>query len=80
MSDKNLLIQVDKASRAEIDRVAEELSRHGLKVQRKLPITGVISGLAAAERVEELRGVKGVSAVREEETISLPPMDENTPQ
>lgn len=80
MSDKNLLIQVEKGRRSEIDRVAEELARCGLKVQRKLPVTGVISGTAAAECVGALRGVKGVSTVREEETISLPPMDENTPQ
>ena len=80
MSDKNFVILVDKKNKNSIDKVAAKLSKAGLKIARKMPITGVISGSAAAEKQDALRKVEGVAELREERTFSLPPMDEKIPQ
>ena len=80
MSDLNLVILVDREKKKGIDAVADNLAKAGLKVDRKMSITGVISGRASADKLESLRKVDGVAELREEKTYSLPPMDEKIPQ
>ena len=80
MSDVSLLVLVEKDKKKDIESVAEKLSEAGMKVDRKLSITGIISGTAAAEKVETLKKVEGVAELREEKVISLPPLDEKIPQ
>jgi hypothetical protein len=80
MADLNLVILVDRDKRKQIDAVAENLSKAGLQVDRKMSLTGVISGKAPAEKLESLRKVEGVAELREESVYELPPMDEKIPQ
>ena len=80
MTDVNLVVLVDRDKKGAIDKVADNLSKVGMKVDRKMSITGIISGTAATENLEALRKVDGVSQLREEKVFSLPPMDEKIPQ
>ncbi len=80
MSELKLVVLLDRDKKSAIDSVADELSKAGLKVERKMTTTGIISGSAAEEKVAELRKVKGVRELREETVITLPPMDEKIPQ
>lgn len=80
MSDVNLIILVDKDKKKAIDKIADDLSKTGLKVDRKMSTIGIISGRAEHKNIEELRKIDGVAELREEKVFSLPPMDEDIPQ
>lgn len=77
---KNLVILIDKDKKKFIEKIAEDLTKEGLKVENKLSITGVISGTAQEETLERLKSVDGVSELREEGIFTLPPLDRDTPQ
>ena len=64
MPDVKLVILVDKDKRRAIDTVADRLSTAGLKVERKMSVTGVICGTAPAECLDALKKVEGVAQVR----------------
>jgi copper chaperone CopZ len=46
-----------------------------MKVNRIMPITGVIAGLCASTKASALEKVGGVMSVEEEVVASLPPPD-----
>ncbi len=56
-----------------IDEVANQLSAKGMKVDRVMPITGVIAGSSAAGKLSALKDVDGVMSVEEEAVAYLPP-------
>ena len=80
MSDVNLIIMIDTAKKAQIDVIADKLSKTGLIVDKKMATIGMISGRTSEENIDEIRNIEGVANVREEKTISLPPMEDDTPQ
>ena len=80
MKDVSLVVTISESKGNDLEKIAENLGRVGLKVDRKLPTIGIISGSVSSELVEKLKKVKGVSHLREERTFSHPPMDDETPQ
>jgi predicted CoA-binding protein len=58
-----------------IHRVAERLTAKGMKVERVMPVLGVISGSSALSKMSSLKAVDGVTSVEEEVTAVLPPPD-----
>ena len=73
-NEKSVIVTVSDEMLPSIQRVADDLAQRGLKVDRVMPMTGVISGSLSAD-VAELRGIEGVLSVDEELTAELPPAD-----
>lgn len=80
MVDKNILVLVEEDQIKNIERVTGELIKAGLKLTNSMESVGIISGTAKHELVKEFIKIDGVSDVREEKTISHPPLDKDTPQ
>lgn len=73
-NEKSVIVTVTDEAIPSIQRVADDLSSRGLKVDRVMPMTGVISGSLSAE-LSELHGIDGVMSVEEELSAELPPAD-----
>jgi hypothetical protein len=58
-----------------INQVADHLAAEGMKVNRVMPVTGVISGSCTSSNVSALEKVEGVMSVEEEVTAHLPSPD-----
>lgn len=72
---KSFIVTVTDDKLKDIQKVADQLADKGMKVNRVLPITGVISGLCASNKVSDLEKVSGVMSVEEEAVAELPPAD-----
>jgi hypothetical protein len=70
---KSVIITVADQAMDKIHQLADELASKGMKVNRVMPLTGVIAGLAPEAKMPHLRGVRGVQSVEEEVGIQLPP-------
>jgi hypothetical protein len=73
VAEKNIIVTVNDERLPEIDKVADDLASRGMKVERVMPGTGVISGSYPQESLAELGGVDGVLSVEEELSAELPP-------
>ena len=73
-NEKSVIVTVTDEMLPSIQRVADDLASRGLRVDRVMPMTGVISGSLSAD-LSELRGIEGVMSVEEELTAELPPAD-----
>jgi len=72
---KPIIVTVTDESLEKIDDLADQLTRKGMKVDRVLPVTGVITGSYAQGSLAELRQVSGVQSVEDEVGAQLPPPD-----
>jgi hypothetical protein len=72
---KPVIVTVADDALHNIQTVASQLAARGMKVDRVLPITGVISGSCPADKKAALRNVKGVHSVEDEAQVQLPPPD-----
>jgi len=72
---KPIIVTVSDDKLKEIDEVAASLGAKGMKVDRVMPMTGVISGSSAATTISGLRKIPGVLSVEEEAVATLPPPD-----
>lgn len=72
---KSVIVTVSDDALPKIRQLADELGAKGLKVDRVLPVTGVITGSCAASNVPALEKLDGVLSVEEEATTHLPPSD-----
>lgn len=70
---KSVVVTVADDALDSIQDVARRLTAKGLKVERVLPVTGVISGSCASNCVSSLRRVEGVLSVEDEAVADLPP-------
>ena len=70
---KPIIVTVTDDALKNIDELAAKLTARGMKVDRVLPITGVISGSCASSKMGELENVDGVMSVEEEASAELPP-------
>lgn len=80
MSDVKLLVKVDRDQKKRINELAATLATHGMTVERTMWLTGMISGVVAEEKIEELRHLDGISELREEGTVTLSPPDDDSPK
>ena len=65
---------------AAVDALGDALAQRGLRIRRKLPALGLVTGTVAADQIEALRALDGVAAVEPESGVRLPPLDPDTPQ
>lgn len=72
---KPIIVTVTDDALNKIDDLAAQLTAKGMKVDKVLPLTGVIAGSAASTKVSGLKKVKGVMSVEEEAVAELPPAD-----
>lgn len=72
---KSLIITVTDESLPRIEQLANRLGKKGLKVERVLPVTGVITGSCPEAKVPALKKESGVLGIEEENTAYLPPPD-----
>lgn len=72
---KPIIVTVADDAVKNIHKLADKLTAKGMKVDRVLPITGVISGSVAPAKISTLKKVDGVMSLEEEVTAELPPPD-----
>ena len=71
----SVIITVTDAALGDIQSVADQLTAKGMKVDRVLPVTGVITGSVPAGKKAALSAVRGVNSVEDEVQVQLPPPD-----
>lgn len=69
-----IVITVDDEHLAAIDRIARQLTRHGVRIDEVLTATGLICGTTACD-LTKLKEVPGVSNVEEQTKFQVPPGD-----
>jgi len=74
-SRKPVIVTVSDRMLKNIHQLAEQLGAKGMKVDRVMPVTGVISGTLPSSKMSTLRTVDGVESIEEEVTAVLPPPD-----
>ena len=72
---KPIIVVVADDMLIRIRQVADQLTAEGMKVERVMPMTGVISGSYASTDMSSLEKVIGVMSVEEEATARLPSPD-----
>ncbi|QDU29663.1 hypothetical protein ETAA8_47780 [Anatilimnocola aggregata] len=70
-ADKSVVITVTDEALGRIQELAQTLESKGLKVERVLPVTGVISGTCSAAQLAGLKKVAGVMSASEEISAGL---------
>lgn len=70
-----VVVTVSEASLKNIQEVAKRLAAKGMKVDRVMPVMGVISGSSPSSKMSTLKAVDGVASVEEELAAVLPPPD-----
>jgi hypothetical protein len=70
---KPIIVTVADDALKNINELAAQLTAKGMKVDRVLPITGIISGSCASTKMGELENVDGVTSVEEEASAEIPP-------
>lgn len=70
-----IIVTVTDAALKNITSVAEQLAAHGMKVERVLSATGVITGSCPPGKKPALGEIKGVQSVEDEVQVQLPPSD-----
>ncbi|MBT1154782.1 hypothetical protein J1C56_04180 [Aminobacter anthyllidis] len=74
------MVLVDTKHGHSFESVQDAVEKGGLRVEKVMRGLRTITGKLDDKLIEQLRGIDGVAAVREEGTFSLPPMDPKTPQ
>ena len=72
---QSIIVTVADEALNNINELADELAAKGMKVDRVMPLTGVISGSAPSQKLSSLKKVAGVSSVEKELSAELPPPD-----
>jgi len=74
MADRNILVLVDEKTDQSLEALVKSIEAEGVKVERILRSTRTIVGAAPSEEaMSRVRNLEGIAAVREDQTISLPP-------
>jgi hypothetical protein len=70
-----VIVTVTDAALGSIHALARKLTAKGMKVDRVLPVTGVITGSCPVATKAALRAIDGVDSVEDEVQVQLPPPD-----
>ncbi|MHA4846434.1 hypothetical protein ACX0G7_19810 [Flavitalea antarctica] len=76
---KNLIkviITVTDEALPNIKKIADKIGKKGFKVDKVMPMTGVIVGTCVETKMQDLKGEDGVLSVEKEIIIELPPSDD----
>ena len=68
---KAIIVTVGDDALNNIHQLADQLAAKGMKVDRVMPVTGVIAGSCAATKMPALEKVDGVISVEEEVVASI---------
>lgn len=74
---KPIIVTVADDALENIHELANKLAAKGMRIDRVLPITGVISGSCPSGKVGELEDIDGVTSVEEEASAEIPPTDQS---
>lgn len=74
-NQNKVVVTITDEAMPNINKLADKLGKKGLKVNQVMPMTGVIVGSCAEEKMPDLKDVDGVMSVEKEMTIELPPSD-----
>lgn len=74
-NEKSVVVTVTDEALKNIKAVAQKLRAKGMKVDRVLPITGVITGSCSEAKKALLGQVTGVNSVEDEAEVQLAPPD-----
>jgi hypothetical protein len=66
---KAVVVTIADASLDKIDAVAKQLAAKGLKIVDVMPLTGVITGSVASDRIAKLEQVTGVASVETDQQM-----------
>ena len=72
---RGVIVTVSEGMLKNIHEVADQLTAKGMKVDRVMPVMGVISGSSPLSEMPNLKTIEGVASVEEEATAVLPPPD-----
>jgi hypothetical protein len=72
---KRIIVTVADDALNNIQQLADKLTAKGMKVERVMPVTGVISGSVAPDKIPALEREAGVLGVEEEFEAQLLPPD-----
>ncbi len=72
---KSIIVTVSDDALQNIHQIAAKLGAKGMKVDRILPVTGVIAGSSPPSKMPALQKIEGILSVEEEVTTELPPPD-----
>ena len=78
-TDTPVIVTVSDAMLKNIQQVAEQLTAKGMKINRVMPVMGVISGSSPSSKMSTLKDIDGVASVEEEVTAVLSPPDFGRP-
>ena len=71
--EQSFVVTVDDRAVDRIAEVAAALRACGMRVERVLPLTGIITGQCQAGLASRLQGVAGVHSVEPDEPVGIPP-------
>jgi hypothetical protein len=72
MGKVRLSLSVSDSHVKHLGKVAKAAKKAGMKIEQQLDALGVLSGSIDAEKVDRLRGIKGVSSVEPEREVGVP--------
>ena len=72
---QSIIVTVADEAIKNITELADKLAAKGMKVDRVMPITGVIVGSAPPKKLPSLKKMAGVLSVEKEVSAELPPPD-----
>jgi hypothetical protein len=70
---KPIIVTVSDEMLGNIQQVAKQLAAEGVKVDRVMPATGVITGSCDSSKMNVIKNLSGVMSVEEEGVAYLPP-------
>ena len=73
MAAEDVNVSVDEDHLDHFDDVVRAIEKAGMKVQRRLALTGVVSGSIDTARLPDLEQVPGVAAVERSRVVRIPP-------
>jgi hypothetical protein len=73
MASKKYSLSVADGHLDRMPEIAREAEAAGLRIESRLEAVGVLTGSAAPDAVERLRGIPGVEAVEEEREVRIAP-------
>lgn len=80
MTERPVKVRLATTDAATMDALCDRLARNGLRIRRKLPALGLVTGDVEEARIADMRAVEGVEAVEPESGVQLPPFDPDAPQ
>ena len=81
MASKNVMVLIDDSNAGSFEAITDSIEKSGVHVERVMRGMKTIVGVAKDDNaIERVRHLSGVSFIREDKGVQLPPMDPSIPQ